>query len=184
MGLKMKCYVCGVGAVPRHGRVNVCEVHGRLLQMQHAAKADKKYVPSLWELQALIPSGMICKDCNEVMHWVDGENRQRGAVLQHYRDGSLAIVCFSCNTKHGLMPGDMYRDILRGQKLCRACKTIKPIEAFSVRKDAKKVYPVSKCKPCSHNAYVAWRIANPDKYKALNKKHNDKRKEKLNAASV
>ena len=41
---------------------------------------------------------------------------------------------------------------------------------FSLRKDGNVHYPVSKCKPCSLAAQKNWRLKNPDKYKALNKK--------------
>lgn len=172
----MKCYVCGKEAIKRHGRANLCEQHRRFLQMQKVAKSDGKYVPSLFELEKLVPADMKCQDCGDQMHWIDDDNRAKGAVLQHYRNGTLGIVCMSCNTKHGLMPGDSYRDVPHGHKLCRCCKTIKPLSMFNVRKDSGVVYPLSKCKPCSLAAQKDWRARNPDKYKALNKKHNDKRK--------
>jgi hypothetical protein len=176
----MKCYVCGDEAIKRNGRANLCAQHRRFIQMQKAAKSDGKYVPSLLELERLVPKDMKCQDCGTQMHWIDDDNRAKGAVLQHYRNGTLGLVCMSCNTKHGLMPGDSYRDIPEGHKLCRCCKTIKPLSMFSLRKEGKVHYPVSKCKPCSLAAQKEWRARNPDKYKALNKKHNDKRKENEN----
>lgn len=180
----MKCYVCGNNAIKRHGRTNMCEIHSRLKQMQKTAKADGKYVPSFWELESLIPSNMICQDCGVTMHWIDDNNRPFGAVLQHYKDKSLGIVCNSCNIKHGMLPGDMYRDVPNDHKLCTACKTIKPLFKFGIRNDSKKPYPMSKCKSCMYLAHVSWREKNPEKYAALNKKHNDKRKEKPNASSI
>ena len=172
----MKCYVCGIDAIKRLGRSNLCAQHRRFAQMQKTSKSDGKYVPSFFELQNLVPGNMKCQDCGDQMHWIDDENRSKGAVLQHYRNGTLGIVCLSCNTKHGLMPGDSYRDVPQGHKLCRCCKTIKPLSMFSLRKDGNVHYPVSKCKPCSLAAQKNWRLKNPDKYKALNKKHNEKRK--------
>lgn len=174
----MKCYICGNFSINRHGRSNRCEKHHRFIQMQKTAKADGKYVPSIYEIEDLVPKDMKCNDCNCLMHWVDDENRSSGAVLQHYRDGSLGIVCLSCNTKHGFMPGDSYKEVPNGSKLCRHCKTIKPLSMFSLRKDGKVPYPVTKCKSCSHDALVKWRKKNPEKYKLINKKHNDLRKEK------
>jgi hypothetical protein len=144
--------------------------------MQKVARHDKKYVPSLFEIEKLIPKDMICQDCNSVMHWIDDSNRAKGAVLQHYRDGSLGVVCFSCNTKHGAMVGDSYRDLPSGCKFCNVCKTIKPLSMFSIRRDGKKEYPVSKCKSCSLLAQQDWRLKNTDKYLALIKKHNDVKK--------
>lgn len=174
----MKCYICGDSAIKRHGRANRCEKHHRFIQMQKTAKQDGKYVPSIYEIEKLVPSNMRCADCGCLMHWIDDENRSAGAVLQHYRDDTLGIVCFSCNTKHGQMPGDSYKDVPLGSKLCRTCKTIKPLSMFDKRYDGKKPYPVSKCKSCRHEALVNWRSKNPERYKLINKKHNDLRRVK------
>jgi hypothetical protein len=180
----MQCFICGLSAVKRHNRANMCEKHHRFLQMQKTAKADGKVVPSIFELESLVPNGMLCQDCGVEMHWIDDKNRCSGAVLQHYRDETLGIVCHSCNVKHGFMPGDMYRDVSDNHKLCTSCRVIKPISSFGIRKDSKKIYPLSKCKVCMKLSYQAWRQNNPEKYKALNKKHNDKRKEKSNGVAI
>jgi hypothetical protein len=172
----MKCYICGDKTISLHGRKNVCEKHKRFLQMQSSAKHDKKYAPSLYEIERLVPKDMVCPDCGKQMHWIDNSNRSASAVLQHYRDGSLGIVCHACNTKHGMMPGDSYRDVPVGYKLCRSCKTIKPLDMFYKRSDSKIQYPMSKCKVCNLEAHQEWRRKNPEKYKATNKKHNDRRK--------
>lgn len=174
----MQCYICGTDATKEHHKKRTCNKHARFLQMQHAAKIDKKYVPSIYELERLSPKDMICQDCGKTMHWIDNENRSDGAVLQHYRNGTLGIVCLSCNTKHGMMPGDSYRDIPKGHKLCRSCKTIKPLDMFYKRKDGEKEYPMTKCKACNIEAHRKWRESNPEKYKASNKKHNDLRNKK------
>lgn len=174
----MKCYICGNNAIKRNGRSNLCGKHNRFLQMQRTAKQDKKYVPSIYEIEKLVPFDMKCQDCGNLMHWIDDKNRSLGAVLQHYRDKSLGIVCLSCNTKHGFMPGDSYKEVPNGSKFCGTCKTIKPLSMFSVRRDSKKPYPLTKCKVCAHEAHKAWRKANPEKYKLSNKKHNDLRKGK------
>lgn len=179
----MKCYICGFDAIKLHGRANLCEKHKRFIQMQKTAKQDKKYSPSIYEIEALVPRDMKCQDCGTTMHWIDNKNRSSGAVLQHYRDGTLGIVCMSCNTKHGQMPGDSYRDVPAGHKLCVCCKTIKPLSLFSKRRDGKVPYPLSKCKQCMADALKKWREKNPEKYKAVNKKHNDLRKAKNGRAS-
>lgn len=172
----MKCYVCGDQSIKRHGRSNMCEKHHRFLQMQKTAKMDKKYTPSLYEIEKLVPADMVCQDCGILMHWIDDERRSSGAVLQHYRDGTLGIVCFSCNVKHGLMPGDSYRDVPKGFKLCTCCKTMKPISDFGKRSVSEGSYPKSKCKRCDLEAQKKWRSQNLDRYKELNKIHNDKRR--------
>lgn len=172
----MKCYVCGIEAIKRLGRSNLCAEHGRFVQMQKAAKADKKYVPSIYELQSLVPKDMKCRDCGIEMNWIDNTKRSSGAVLQHYRNGTIGITCLSCNTKHGLMHGDSYRDLPLGHKLCRACKMIKPLEMFGKRSAKEGDYPKSKCKSCELDAQKAWRLKNPERYEQLNKANNQKRK--------
>ena len=172
----MHCYICGDSAVKHSGRTNLCAKHRRFIQMQKVAKTDKKYVPSLYELEKITPKNMKCESCGNLMHWINNENRSAGAVLQHYRNNTLGIVCLSCNTKHGLMPGDSYNEIPSGHKLCRTCKTIKPLSMFNPRRDGKVEYPMPKCKACNLQAHREWRKNNPEKYKASNKKHNDLRK--------
>ena len=114
----MKCYVCGDQAISFNGRSNLCEKHRRFIQMQKTAKSDKKYVPSLYEIEKIVPKDMSCQDCGISMHWIDNRNRSSGAILQHYRNGTLGIVCLSCNIKHGFMPGDMYslKQLQKGSK--------------------------------------------------------------------
>lgn len=171
----MKCYICGDDAIKRYNWASLCEKHQRFIQMRKAAKTDKKYVPSIYEIERLVPKDMLCQDCGTKMHWIDNQNRSSGAILQHYRDGTLGIVCMACNTKHGMLPGDLYREIPPDHKLCRFCKTIKPLSMFHVRRDGKKPYPLSRCKPCNLLHQQEWRKNNPEKYQALNKKHNQKR---------
>ena len=175
----MKCYVCGDDAIKRFNINNLCAKHQRFIQMRRTARTDKKYVPSIYEIEKLVPKNMICQDCGIQMHWIDNENRSSGAVLQHYRNGTLGIVCMSCNSKHGVLPGDMYKEIPKDHKLCSSCKTIKPLLMFSVRRDGKKPYPLSKCKSCSLKAHKDWREKNPQKYQEANKRNNDKRKENI-----
>jgi hypothetical protein len=172
----MKCYVCGEEAIKYLGRSNLCAEHRRFVQMQKTAKQDKKYIPSIYELQRLAPKDMKCGDCGIEMNWIDGSKRSSGAVLQHYRDGTLGITCLSCNTKHGLMHGDSYRDLPKGHKLCRTCKTIKPLNMFGKRSAKEGSYPKTKCKACEFEAQKVWRLKNPEGYKKLIKKHNDIKK--------
>jgi hypothetical protein len=173
----MKCYVCGDEAINRLGRSNLCAKHRRFIQMQKTAKQDKKYVPSIYEIENITPLDMICQDCGVLMNWIDGSNRPSNAVLQHYRDGSIGVTCMSCNTKHGMMPGDSYRDLPDGHKLCTGCKTIKPLTSFASRKDGKRPYPMSKCRQCNLAANKEWRKSNPEKYKETTKRNNQIKRE-------
>jgi len=184
MEVLMKCYVCGANAVKIFQRTNMCEQHGRFYQMQRTAKADKKYVPSLFELEKLVPKNMECPDCRTTMNWRDHSNRKSGAVLQHYRDGTIAITCMSCNTKHGLMFGDSYCDLPDGHKFCAKCKIIKPLFDFGKRGKGEGDYPKSHCKSCLLEDQRRWRSANHERYVELNKKHNDKRKKNNGTSTI
>jgi len=172
----MKCYICGDDATPRYHRKNMCSKHQRFMQMQSVAKNDGKYCPSIYEIEKLVPKDMVCGDCGDAMNWISADNRSKGAVLQHYRDGTLGIVCLSCNTKHGLMPGDSYCEIPNDHKLCKGCKAVKPRSMFGLRKDSGVPYPKTKCKACNLDDQRKWRLKNPEKYKELNKKHNEAKK--------
>ena len=175
----MKCYICGDDAIQRHGRSNLCVQHRRFIQMQKTAKQDKKYVPDIFELEKITPKNMICQDCGVLMNWIDGTQRSSGAVLQHYRDGTLGIVCMSCNARHGQMPGDSYRDAPKDQKVCGSCKTMKPLSEFHFRKDGKRPYPMTRCKRCNLEHHQKWRLANPEKYRASTKRHNDMKQQNI-----
>ena len=74
------------------------------------------------------------------------------------------------------MPGDSYKELPEGHKLCTCCKTIKPLDDFGKRSKAEGSYPKSKCKVCDREDQKLWRQKNPEGYKKLNKKHNDKKK--------
>lgn len=180
----MKCYVCGDDAEKIFGRANMCVKHFRFNQIQRTAKMDKKYVPSIYEIEKLVPPDMVCQDCGDQMNWRDHSKRSKGAVLQHYRDGTLAITCLSCNTKHGLMPGDLYRKTTREEKYCGKCKTVKPLSEFGKRSKDDGDYPKSHCKECCLEQNRKWRSSNPEHYKQLNKKHNQKRKEKHGSSII
>lgn len=173
----MNCYICGDAAIKKYKWRCLCEKHFRFFQMMKAAKSDKKYVPSIYELERHVPSDMKCQDCGDLMHWIDNHNRRKGAVLQHYRDSTIGIVCMACNTKHGMMPDDTYREVPVGHKLCGGCKTIKPLSGFYTRRDGVRPYPMTKCKDCNLTAHREWRLANPEKYRESTKRHNVMKKQ-------
>ena len=178
----MQCYLCGEDSIRRNGKTKMCEKHFRFHQMRNCAKWFKKYVPTIFKLEELSQvypvSIMLCPDCGCNMHWIDDNNRSSGIVLQHYKDGTINLICNSCNIKHGNMIGDSYREIKTGEKFCSSCLTVKPLNLFSKRKEKGKTYPVSKCKQCSHKACIVWKEKNPERYRLSYEKNNALRKEK------
>lgn len=159
----LKCARCDVLAVRYQGHQWLCAMHYRFGQMRSKAKRSGKSVPSHGELHALA-SG-TCRDCGVQMKWLAKENQATVATLQHYRDGSYALVCRSCNTRHAFMPGDSYRDIPKDHKLCPQCSTVKPLAAFSMdngRSGPMKVK--SWCKGCSSASHTQWQRNNREHY--------------------
>lgn len=158
------CSRCGAIAVRKQGHQWLCARHYRFGQMRCRASRDGKLVPSHEQLEALLQNA--CPDCGVVMTLLsrDGE-RHKVASLQHYRDGSLAIVCLSCNTRHASMPGDTYRDMPKDHKWCPRCGTAKPFSAFAA--DNGRTGPMklkSHCKACSSAEITQWRKDNREHY--------------------
>ena len=163
-GPAFRCSRCGGIAVRKQGHQWLCAKHYRFGQMRSRAKRDGKAVPTHEQLDAML--GDSCGDCGVVMNLLSRVGqRARTASLQHYRDGSMAIVCVSCNTRHAFMPGDSYRSMPKGHKRCPKCKTEKPIGDFSADNNRSGPMKVkSHCKTCSHDSIKQWRKDNRDHY--------------------
>ena len=97
--------------------------------MRATAKYSGKAVPSKAELEAMIPDRMICPSCQRTMRWQTpkGESRASSVSLQHWPNGTMSIICFSCNRRLG--SGDTLPPL--GYKWCHGCQTVFPTERFS-----------------------------------------------------
>src|SRR5688572_17101794 len=152
------CSRCSLPSLRRQGHQWLCAKHYRYGQMRAHAKRHGKRVPTHSELDLLAHPENRCADCNMVMQWLGRDERVFVATLQHYRDGSLALVCRSCNSRHAAMPGDSYRGMPKDCKFCPKCLTVKPFNAFSV--DSGRTGPMklkSWCKQCSSAAVANWK---------------------------
>lgn len=164
------CAKCGAPAVVVQGRQWLCQKHYRLGQMRANAKRRGKSVPSLAEIEALIPPNMQCRHCLRIMPWLGRYDRSAVASLQHYRDGSLGIICRSCNTRHASMPGDTFNDLPLRHKMCPACRTIQPDAAFC--RDAHKAGVLQRrpiCRACSTIAHGLWAAKNREHLRLYNR---------------
>ena len=158
------CSRCRVDATHKQGHQWLCPKHYRFGQMRNTAKRYGKYVPSHEELQNLLNSKFICVDCNEAMVWLSRENKCKVASLQHYRDGSIAIVCRSCNTRHARMIGDSFRLLPKNQKYCPSCKISKDSANFYLdNARTGELKRKSWCKQCCSKKHLQWRIKNGQK---------------------
>lgn len=145
-----RCTQCGEPSQGAYDNWSLCVKHSRYRQMRTAAQSNGKLVPTQKQLVDLTPKDMTCPDCGVEMTWLKRDSPRKVATLQHYRDGTLAIVCMSCNAKHGHSVGDIYREIGPNFKLCRACKNILPVLDFTRKRDKNGPwYYKNLCKKCN-----------------------------------
>ena len=140
---------CDSFGVRNFGGAWKCAKHHRFGAMRTEAKRRGKLTPTFDELESLLAKNLslICPGCNKAMtlSWSDGAADL--LTLQHYRDGSIGLCCFSCNSRHGAMPGDSFFSVPVGMKFCPACKTNKAHSEFG--KDKRSFLRLtSYCKAC------------------------------------
>jgi hypothetical protein len=171
------CSRCGDPAVRKQGHQHLCAKHYRFGQMRSRAKRDGKTAPTHEQLHTMPGSNLTCPDCTRRMNWLSAEGKSTVASLQHYRDGTLAIVCLSCNTRHASMDGDSYRDMPKDHKRCGKCREIKPATEYT--KDLSRsgdLQRKSTCKTCSDKAANQWKDSNRDRYNEYQRQYRAKRK--------
>jgi len=177
----MKCAKCEEPSVIQQGHQKLCERHYRFASMRSGAKKANKYVPSHEELEVLFDPEMICPDCKVKMNWRAKDGRSTVATLQHYRDGTLGIVCLSCNTRHAFMPEDTYREMPKDHKYCPKCKSIKHENDFYLDAHRQGVLKrKSYCNKCSDESYKKWVEQNREKYNQRQREYRARRKENGN----
>lgn len=172
-----QCSVCGEAAVRVQGHQKLCAKHYRFGQMRATAKRRGLYVPTHAELHMLVRDDNRCVDCTRAMVWLGKEDSVLVATLQHYRDGTIALVCLSCNSRHASMPEDTYRDMPKDHKRCPQCAAIKPFGAFA--KDNSHTGTIklkSWCKTCSGIAHGKWQQNNREHYNAKQREGRANRK--------
>jgi hypothetical protein len=173
----MKCSRCANDATMKQGNQQLCDQHYRFGQMRSSAKRNGKIVPTHEQLEIMIGSEMLCPDCGVVMNWRSKDGKSTVASLQHYRAGTLAIVCLSCNTRHASMTGDSYCEMEKDHKQCPSCKSIKLYSAFSAdngRTGAIKRKSI--CKECSDKKVNQWKERNREQYNEYQRQYRATRK--------
>lgn len=151
------CCRCPENSTHYQGHQWLCPKHYRYGQMRANATRHGKFSPSQSEIEEVTPSDMRCPDCSRTMNWLARDDQTLVATLQHYRDGSISIVCRSCNTRHAYMEKDSYRSMSKDHKLCPHCKTIKPLSQFG--RDNGRSGPMkfkSWCRQCCSHSYKDW----------------------------
>lgn len=170
-GPAFPCSVCNAIATIKQGNQHLCDMHYRFGQMRVKAKRCGKVVPTREALACMPGVDLVCPDCGRLMNWRAVEGQSSVASLQHYRDGSMSIVCRSCNTRHAYMEGDSYKEMPKDKKLCPSCGEVKYLSDFhkhnSRSGEAKRM---SCCKSCSKIKTYEWRANNREKYNESRRK--------------
>lgn len=176
-GPAFPCSVCGSPSSIKQGNQHLCDRHYRFGQMRANAKRHGKVVPTKDLLEGMSGSSLVCPDCGVAMNWRSVAGKATVASLQHYRDGSMNIVCRSCNTRHAFMDGDDYRAMPKDHKLCPTCNQVKPLAEFtkdnSRSGDAKRK---SNCRNCADSIVKKWKENNREQYNEYQKHYRAKRK--------
>ena len=105
-------------------------------------------VAELWDAAAATGQ---CPHClNPMILYPEGRCRRGIATVQHYDDGRLGIICFTCNLAHSKSQlRDALFDLPQGHKFCPDCQTAKPKSEFHItRRDLNG--HVTYCKPCQN----------------------------------
>lgn len=172
----MKCSRCVVNATIKQGHQWLCDKHYRFGQMRSRAKTSGKLVPSHEELHRMAPEDMNCRCCKRRMNWRQRDGASTTATLQHNRDGSMEIICLSCNVRHASMNGDSFYKLADDRKTCPDCKRTLPLTSFCADKSGRWKNRKSTCRTCSSTRHAAWVGNNREECNAKRRKYYHARK--------
>lgn len=176
------CCRCDAQAVRKQGRQWLCAKHYRFGSMRVRAKRDGKVVPSWEQLENILSyiNNMKCPHCARIMNWLRSDGAATQVTLQHYRSGSLGLICLSCNTRHAQMAGDSFCNLAADHKVCPGCNKCKPLEAF--RRDFSRRWDnrASYCRECANERRNRWVAKNREH---VNAKQREGRRRRGDVAS-
>jgi len=86
-------------------------------------------VSALWQEAESVGD---CPHCHKPMMLYSEDGKRKGmATIQHYDDGTLGIICFTCNLAHSKSElGDKLFSLQLDQKYCPDCQQIKSRDDF------------------------------------------------------
>ncbi|MDR0474545.1 MAG: hypothetical protein LBH43_12845 [Treponema sp.] len=173
------CSKCENGAVIKQGHQWLYEKHYRFGSMRTKAKRDKKTVPTFEKLESILPDDVKCPSCKRKMNWRQKDGVSMVITLQHNRDGSIQLLCLSCNTRHAKRQGDsFYNENPETEKLCPKCGTVKPLNCFTTDNSKRWKNKKSLCKECANKAHDKWLKNNKEKQNEWRRKHYHRKKSK------
>ena len=129
-----------------------CAKHFRFTRMIRAARGRNKYVPTFHELEVLLENlvNFQCPSCQKQMKFTVYESGMPDIVsLQHNRDGSISLICLSCNSRHQHYPNDSFYFRDKNMKRCSKCKTEKMLNQFHKSNNTVNILKLQTyCKDC------------------------------------
>ena len=171
-----QCSRCLDSSVIKQGHQWLCAKHYRFGQMRAKAKQAGKAVPSHEWLEGNHPKPLICRCCSRQMNWRQIDGAATVACLQHNRNGTMEIICLSCNTRHGQMKGDEFYDLPQDSKQCPGCSQVKPFSDFYTDKSGRWENRKSTCRPCSNSNHAEWINSNRTKFNETKRAYYHARK--------
>lgn len=85
----------------------------RTFKMLEGTYKKNKERPDFWVLRQMLWDNRLCPECGKIMYWAPSKTNKGDTVsLQHYEDGTIGVLCHSCNTSDGLKKGQL-RGFLR-----------------------------------------------------------------------
>lgn len=165
-----QCARCSRNACRHQGHQDLCAVHYRFGQMRANAKRSGKAVPTHEQLERLMSATtsagrLICVGCGREMNWLAVDGESTVVSLQHDRDGTLRLICRSCNTRHAFTPGDEFYSRAKSEKFCRGCERWLSKESFGVDR-SKPSGLTGRCTRCLRIAQARWAATNRERINA------------------
>lgn len=154
--------ICGKKGCNRIGDIN--SSHGtiycfkcyRFNNMINQAQQTNKYIPNWHELEELFQNlhQMKCPICNKQMVWCTKLGRLGDVIsLQHNNNGTIMLICQSCNVGHGHSHlGDKYFSLKENKKYCPKCNKVLYKNQFNKTKRNKDNCDYL-CKQCKSKIY-------------------------------
>jgi len=100
--IKRQCFACGEPITVKSKRFGklLCDKHYRFYEMRAEARSKGKKVPLNFELESLYRlTKETCQCCGRKMNWLKKDGVDTVVTLQHNADGTMDLICQSCNTR-------------------------------------------------------------------------------------
>lgn len=154
MGIQEHCSKCPEPLYRRVQANRYCVKHYRFRQMRSGAGERGKAVPSVEELELmLLRLGLFCPGCGTTMTFTAPSNDRRHLMtLQHDRSGQMRLLCYSCNSRHPHMPGDLFYSKTAYTKWCNGCSQFRAVRDFA--KHPSRISGLAtRCRSCGNRKY-------------------------------